>query len=100
MNDNYFKTNQETWNKKVAIHAKSDFYNLDTFKKGETSLNRFEIEALGTDISGKSLLHLQCHFGQDTLSWSRMGAKCTGIDLSDKAIQLAKDLNAFQRNHE
>ncbi len=90
----YFETNKETWNQKVAIHAKSDFYDLDAFKKGETSLKRFEIDALGTNISGKSLLHLQCHFGQDTLSWSRMGAKCTGIDLSDKGIQLAKELNS------
>ncbi len=45
-------------------------------------------------MSGKSLLHLQCHFGQDTLSWGRIGAKCTGVDLSEKGIELAKSLNA------
>ncbi len=87
-----FEINRDTWNKKVAIHAKSDFYNLDNFKKGKSSLNEYELKALG-DVSNKSLLHLQCHFGQDTLSWSRLGAKCTGIDLSDEGIKLAKQLN-------
>ena len=88
-----FNTNRETWNKKVAIHAASDFYDLDSFKKGASSLNCFELDALG-DVRGKSLLHLQCHFGQDTLSLQRMGAECTGVDISDTAIQLAQDLNS------
>lgn len=87
-----FETNRETWNNKVAVHAGSDFYDLDSFKKGRSSLNRFELNAL-PDVDGVSMLHLQCHFGQDTLSWSRMGAKCTGVDISDKAIELAKQLN-------
>ncbi len=87
-----FEINRETWNKKVAIHAASDFYDMEGFKKGASSLNSYEIKAL-CDISGKSLLHLQCHFGQDTLSWSRMGAKCTGIDISEEGIELAKQLN-------
>ncbi|AXT50945.1 class I SAM-dependent methyltransferase [Aquimarina sp. BL5] len=87
----YFKTNQATWNEKVAVHASSNFYDLELFRKGKTSLKQFELEGLG-DVSGKSLLHLQCHFGQDTLSWSRMGAKCIGVDLSEKGIELAKQL--------
>ncbi len=87
-----FDTNRETWNKKVAIHAASDFYDLENFKKGGSSLNNYELHALG-DVSGKSMLHLQCHFGQDTLSWSRMGANCTGVDISEEAIQLACTLN-------
>jgi SAM-dependent methyltransferase len=87
-----FETNKETWNKKVAIHAASDFYFLDEFKRGKSSLNTYELNALG-DVAGKSLLHLQCHFGQDTLSWSRIGAKCTGVDISEKAIELAEKLN-------
>ncbi|WP_339703285.1 class I SAM-dependent methyltransferase [uncultured Marixanthomonas sp.] len=93
-----FSTNKETWDKKVAVHAASKFYDVDAFKKGKSSLNNFELEALG-DISGKSLLHLQCHFGQDTLSWSRMGAKCTGIDISQEAIKLARNLNNEIKQH-
>ncbi|MBQ0736096.1 class I SAM-dependent methyltransferase [Aquimarina celericrescens] len=89
----YFETNKQTWNEKVGVHAASDFYDLNAFKKGKSSLNKYELEALG-DVSGKSLLHLQCHFGQDTLSWSRMGAQCTGVDLSEKGIRLAKQLNS------
>lgn len=87
-----FETNLKTWNTKVAVHAESEFYDLANFKKGKTSLNDYEIEGLG-DISGKKLLHLQCHFGQDTLSLSRFAAKCTGVDISDKAIALAQQLN-------
>ena len=90
--DNAFNINKKTWNDRVAIHAQSDFYKLAAFKKGGSSLNRFELEALG-DVSGKSLLHLQCHFGQDTLSFSRLGARCTGIDFSEKAIAFAQNLN-------
>lgn len=91
-NSDYFKTNKATWNQKVKVHAESDMYNLEAFKGGELSLMAYELEALG-NVEGKTMLHLQCHFGQDTLSWSRLGAKCTGVDLSDEGINLAKSLN-------
>ena len=74
------------------MHAKSDMYNMQAFKDGKSSLMKYETEALG-NVSGKSLLHLQCHFGQDTLSWSRLGASCVGVDLSDAGITLARELN-------
>lgn len=88
----YFDVNKVTWNEKVKIHSKSEMYDLEAFKKGKTSLMSYELNALG-DVSGKSLLHLQCHFGQDTLSWSRAGAKCVGVDISDEGINLAQELN-------
>lgn len=88
----FFKVNKDTWNKKVSIHSKSEFYDVEGFKKGKTSLNAYELEEMG-EVKGKTLLHLQCHFGLDTLSWSRLGAKCTGIDLSDEGIKQAKILN-------
>ena len=76
---------------------KSDFYDNENFKKGKCSLNKIELDLLG-DISGKSILHLQCHFGQDTISLNRFGAQITGVDLSDKSIryaeQLAEETNA------
>ncbi|MBT8255512.1 MAG: class I SAM-dependent methyltransferase [Bacteroidia bacterium] len=87
-----FETNRQTWNKKVGIHANSDFYDLPGFKAGKSSLNYYEKNALG-DVSGKSLLHLQCHFGMDTLSWTRMGATCVGVDISEEGIKLARALN-------
>lgn len=88
----YFEENKDTWNKKVSVHIKSDFYDVEGFKKGKTSLNKYELEEL-VEVRDKSLLHLQCHFGQDTLSWSRLGAKCTGIDISNEGIKNAKFLN-------
>jgi 2-polyprenyl-3-methyl-5-hydroxy-6-metoxy-1,4-benzoquinol methylase len=90
--DDYIKINRELWNKKTPVHVASKFYDVEGFIAGKTSLNPAELEALG-DVKGKSLLHLQCHFGQDTLSWARLGADVTGVDLSDKAIEEAKKLN-------
>ncbi|MEM5564095.1 class I SAM-dependent methyltransferase [Psychroserpens sp. AS72] len=92
MSKDYFEVNRETWNEKVKVHSKSEMYDLEEFKNGKSSLMSYELKALG-DVKGKSLLHLQCHFGQDTLSWSRMGAQCVGVDLSDEGIALAKSLN-------
>lgn len=93
MNDyqTYFDTNKDGWNKRTAIHKNSSFYSLEDFKKGVSSLNKIELEELG-DVKSKTLLHLQCHFGMDTLSWARQGAVVTGIDISDEAINLAKEL--------
>lgn len=89
--ENYIEINRNSWNAKVAPHLKSDFYFVDEFVKGRNSLNSIELGILG-DIKDREILHLQCHFGQDSISLSRMGAKVTGIDLSDKAIEAAKDL--------
>lgn len=88
----YFDANKDGWNKRTAVHKASVFYNLEEFKKGKSSLNKIELEEVG-DVKGKSLLHLQCHFGMDTLSWAREGATVTGVDLSDEAIALAKQIN-------
>lgn len=90
--DDYKDVNKQTWNKKVAIHVASDFYNVSDFLKGKNSIPEIDLALLG-DIRGKTILHLQCHFGQDTLSLARLGAKCTGIDLSDKAIEKAQEFN-------
>lgn len=88
----YFEENKQSWNKRTMVHKDSAFYDLDSFKKGKSSLNKIELEELG-DVKGKNLLHLQCHFGMDTMSWQREGASCVGVDLSDEAIKLAKEIN-------
>lgn len=80
------------WNDRVDPHLKAELYNLEGFLQGETSLNDIELAILG-DIKGKALLHLQCHFGQDSLSLARMGAGVTGVDFSEKAIEAARQLN-------
>lgn len=90
--ENYISINKETWNNKVDIHVDSDFYNMAAFLKGKNSVPEIDLKLLG-EINNKTILHLQCHFGQDTLSLARLGAKCTGVDLSDKAIEKAQKLN-------
>jgi len=89
----YFEENRQAWNKRTAVHKDSAFYDLASFKNGKSSLNKIELEELG-DVSGRSLLHLQCHFGMDTMSWAREGATCVGVDLSDEAISLAREINS------
>jgi len=87
-----FENNRQSWNVLTTLHAESNFYNINGFKKGKTSLNHIEIEELG-DITGKKLLHLQCHFGMDTLSLARQGANVVGVDISDTSIQKANELS-------
>ena len=90
--EDYITINKQAWNKKTKIHIDSDFYDNDSFLKGKSTLNTIETDLLD-NLQGKKILHLQCHFGQDTLSLARSGAQVTGIDLSDKAITTAQELN-------
>ena len=92
-NQPYFDQNENLWNNRVAVHLRSKLYDMPGFLKGKSSLTEIEANALG-DVNGKSLLHLQCHFGQDTLSWARQGAIVTGVDFSKKAIESAEQLAA------
>ena len=88
----HIETNKKAWNKRTPIHIKSDFYNNDAFMKGKSSLKSIELNAIG-DVTKKSLLHLQCHFGQDSISLARMGAKVTAVDFSDVAINEATKIS-------
>ncbi len=88
----YFEANRRLWNDKTSVHFHSDFYDMPAFLAGKTSLQQIELEQLG-DVQGQKILHLQCHFGQDSLSLARMGAEVVGVDLSDKAIETARQLN-------
>lgn len=90
--EQYFHANRQDWDQKTLLHEKAPFYDLDSFKKGKDRLRSIELEELG-DVSGKSLLHLQCHFGMDTMAWARRGAMVTGVDFSPKAIALARSLS-------
>ena len=89
----YFDANRELWDHKTPVHKDSDFYNVKGFIAGDTSLNSIELKEMGK-VKGKKILHLQCHFGLDTLSWARMGAEVTGVDFSSAAILEARELAA------
>ena len=90
--DDYLRANREHWNGLVPIHARSAFYGVEGFKAGKSTLTSIELAELG-HVEGRSLLHLQCHFGLDTMSWARLGARATGVDFSDEAIDLARSLS-------
>jgi 2-polyprenyl-3-methyl-5-hydroxy-6-metoxy-1,4-benzoquinol methylase len=100
MSKKYFEANKELWDEFARIHYRlgEESYNVKAFLKGQSTLKSFELKEMG-NVKGKSLLHLQCHFGLDTLSWAREGAVVTGVDFSKEAIQLAKGL-AKQANLE
>ena len=86
-----FKANEQLWDSRVAGHVASPFYDVPGFLEGNCTLMPPELEGL-PDVRGKSLLHLQCHFGLDTLSWARRGAQVTGMDISGAAIAQARAL--------
>lgn len=88
----YLAMNKQAWDKRTKVHVDSKFYNVSGFIAGKCSLNSIELEQMGS-VAGKELLHLQCHFGQDSLSWARRGAKVTGVDISSEAIEQARRLN-------
>lgn len=90
---NYLDINRQSWNVRTDVHLQSAFYDMPGFRKGASSLNDIELNLLG-DLKGKTVLHLQCHFGQDSISLARMGASVTGVDLSDRAIEQARNIAA------
>lgn len=87
----YIEVNKALWNAKTRHHIDSDFYDMKGFMDGNTSLKEVELGLLG-DVKRKSIAHLQCHFGQDSISLARMGAKVVGLDLSDEAVTYANEL--------
>ena len=93
MKDDPVAANRRLWDARTPIHVASDFYDVDGFRAGASSLRPIEVEEVG-DVRGKRLLHLQCHFGLDTLSWARLGAEVTGLDFSGAAIAEARGLAA------
>ena len=89
----WLAANRANWDERVPIHLASGFYDVAGFRAGNSSLRDFELPEVG-DVTGRELLHLQCHFGLDTLSWARRGATVTGLDFSAPAIDTARGLAA------
>jgi 2-polyprenyl-3-methyl-5-hydroxy-6-metoxy-1,4-benzoquinol methylase len=89
--DDAMRANRDWWDERVPLHAGSEFYDVDAFRRGNLRCNGLEREAVG-DLPGLRLLHLQCHFGLTTLSFARLGATVVGVDFSEPAITLANSL--------
>ena len=90
--NNYLEINRKSWNDRLERYLKSNFYDVSSFILGKSSLNEIELSLLG-HIKCEKVLHLQCHFGQDSISLSRLGADLVGVDLSDQSIVKAKELS-------
>jgi SAM-dependent methyltransferase len=92
--DDWREANRARWDERVAIHTLSDFYDQAGFRDSRDVIRDFEAAEVG-DVTGRSLLHLQCHFGQDTLSWAHRGAtRVVGLDFSERATETARELAA------
>ena len=89
----WFALNRASWNARTPVHVASRFYDVAAFAGGASSLREIELAQVG-DVAGRTLLNVPCHFGQDTLSWARLGATVTGLDLSDASVAAARDLAA------
>jgi SAM-dependent methyltransferase len=87
----FIATNRKHWDAVTPGHITSGFYDVESFKAGRDTIDTVESELVG-DVAGMDLLHLQCHFGLDTMSWTRRGAIATGVDFSQVAIEAAKFL--------
>jgi SAM-dependent methyltransferase len=82
--------NRAHWDEVTPVHIRS--YGVDRFLAGGRWLPIKILEEVG-NVKGSSLLHLQCHFGLDTLAWVRHGAEVTGVDFSPLAINAARELS-------
>ncbi len=94
--DEYRQANRANWDARVDIHFGSEDYGISRFVSDPTHLSgvvSYDRKKLG-DVSGKRLIHLQCHIGTDTISWARLGATVTGTDFSEKSIEAARRLSS------
>jgi SAM-dependent methyltransferase len=85
--------NRANWDERVAIHLGAECYELDSLRAGHGRLNPIEEAELGP-VAGLRVLHLQCHFGRDSLILAQRDARVVGLDFSGPAIAVARDLSA------
>ncbi|MGW2644030.1 class I SAM-dependent methyltransferase [Streptomyces sp. NPDC001393] len=92
--DGWREDNRAMWDERVPVHVAGAYYDLDGFRAHPDVLRDFETAEVG-DVTGKTLLHLQCHIGTDTLSWAHRGAaRVVGLDFSAPAVEAARSLAA------
>ncbi|WP_406291678.1 class I SAM-dependent methyltransferase [Streptomyces sp. NBC_00624] len=92
--DDELAANRALWDARAWAHGTTPndkYYDVDSFLAGRQTLYGIELELAG-DVTGQDVLHLQCHFGMDTLNWARLGARVTGVDFSSTAIVRAREL--------
>src|SRR5437763_17001969 len=85
----WLELNRANWDERVAVHRAVPEYALDSIRDGAARMNAIEEEELGP-VAGLRVLHLQCHFGHDSLIMARRGAEVTGVDFSPAAVEVAR----------
>ena len=90
------EANRASWNAATIAHNSHKGDQIWFFTNGGDTLFPEELELLG-DLQGKRVLHLQCNCGQDSLSLAKRGADVTAIDISDQAIDFARNLSVRAR---
>lgn len=92
MRSDLHEANRLSWNEATRAHNAHKLDQAAFLRDGGSTLFPEEVDLLGP-VAGKTLLHLQCNAGQDTLSLARLGARVTGVDISDVAIDFASSLS-------
>jgi SAM-dependent methyltransferase len=85
------RANQANWDARTPVHLASRFYGLDQDLDPDRWFAPFEWGDLG-ELTGRDLLHLQCHLGTETLAFARRGARATGLDFSPASVAAANDI--------
>ena len=87
----FIDANLRNWNERAGLHATDETgrYRIDDLVAGKSVLHRIEAEEIG-DVSGRRIVHLQCHIGLDTISLAHLGARVTGLDFSPRALEAAR----------
>ena len=93
MDDEWRRANRANWDERVTLHLAAPEYDLADLRAGNTRMNAIEEAELGP-VEGLRVLHLQCHFGRDSLILAQRGATVTGVDFSGEAIRTARRLAA------
>ncbi len=91
MTAEWLAANRRNWDERVHVHLASRFYDVEGWLADRPGPRARELDALG-DVDGLDLVHLQCHFGLDTLAWADAGARVTGLDFSPEAVRAAAHL--------
>jgi SAM-dependent methyltransferase len=87
----WYRVNRASWDERVGVHIGPGGYDLSDLRAGRGKLNAIE-EAELPPVEGKRILHLQCHFGRDSLTLAQRGAEVVGLDFSAPAIEVARNL--------
>ena len=87
----WLAANRANWDERVDLHLEAESYDLAPLRAGRGELTPIEEAEIGP-VDGLHILHLQCHFGRDTLALAQRGATVVGVDFSPRAITVARSL--------